>query len=165
MMGESASKTCLSRFLEKTITVTVLISFAALVVMMLWGTADVVLLKFGYPLPGTINWTEILNVIVLFLPLAYVTSKKSHIVVDIIVFKGRTKRVTDFVADLFILFFCALMAWQLCGQAWQSTRIMEFDQAAIKIYYFPGKIALAFGFLFSAFIALLQLLGLYGKQE
>jgi hypothetical protein len=42
---------------------------------------------------------------------------------------------------------------------------MEFDQAAIKIYYFPGKIALAFGFLFSAFIALLQLLGLYGKQE
>jgi len=144
---------------------TVWVSFASLMVMMLWGSADVVLLRFGYPVPGTINWTEVLNVIVLFLPLAYVTSKKSHIVVDLIAFKGKIKRVTGFVADLFVFLFCALMSWQLIVQAWRSIRIWEFDQAAIKVYFFPAKIALALGFLFSAVIALLQLFGQFRKPE
>jgi TRAP-type C4-dicarboxylate transport system permease small subunit len=144
---------------------TVAISFASLLLMMLWGAADVVFIQFGYPLPGTIHYTEVLNVIALFLPLAYVTRKKAHIVVDLIRYKGRAKRITDFLADLSIFVFSGFLAWQLGIRAWESVRIGEFDMIGIKVYLFPAKIALAIGALGSAIVALIYLCRHFTERE
>jgi TRAP-type C4-dicarboxylate transport system permease small subunit len=133
--------------------------WVVLVVMMVWVTADVVAQVFGSSLPETVNWTEILNVIGLSLPLAYVTMTKGHIVVDLFTLRGRAKRVKDIFGLILVFLFTALVAWQLGSYAWRSTRILEFEQLAIKIYWFPAKIALALGFIGSAIVALFQLIG------
>jgi TRAP-type C4-dicarboxylate transport system permease small subunit len=158
-MAQSKAKSSGSGILHKVIMATVAISFASLLLMMLWGTADVVFVKLGHPLPGTINYTEVLNVIVLFLPLAYVTHKKSHIVVDLITYKGRAKRVTEFVADFSVFIFSGFLAWQLGIRAWESLRSGEFDMIGVKVYLFPAKIALALGALGSTLVALIHVLG------
>jgi len=140
-------------FIEKTSLTLVVISFAALVLLMLWMTADVILVLFGYPIPGTINYTEILNVIILFLPLAYVTARRSHIVVDVIQYKGKARRITDFIADCSVLLYSVVLSWQLGIKAWTSVRTGEFDMIGIKVYVFPAKIALAIGVIGSALAA------------
>ena len=164
MVG-SKVKTHESGILYKISMGTVAVSFASLLLMMLWGTADVVFIGFGYPVPGTLHYTEVLNVIALFLPLMYVTSKRSHIVVDIITYKGRTKRITDFIADLLVFLFSIFFAWQLGVLAWESLRIGEFDMIGIKVYLFPAKIALAFGAIGSTVVALLQVIGNFRKGK
>ena len=164
-MAESEAKFHRSGVLYKVIMGTVAISFASLLLMMIWGAADVVFVMLGHPLPGTMNYTEVLNVIVLFLPLAYVTYKKAHIVVDLIPYKGRGKRVTEFVADISVFVFSGFLAWQLGIRAWESVRIGEFDMIGIKVYFFPAKIALAIGALGSAIVALIQVYGHFARRE
>ena len=140
--------------IEKISLTLVIISFAALALLMLWMTADVILVLFGYPIPGTINYTEILNVIILFLPLAYVTARRSHIVVDIIQYTGKAKQITDFVADCSVFLYSVVFSWQLGIKAWKSLSTGEFDMIGIKVFIFPAKIALAVGAIGSAFAAL-----------
>src|SRR3990172_5169500 len=121
--------------------------WVVIVVMMVWVTGDVIAQVFGSSLPETVNWTEILNVIGLTLPLAYVTMMKVHITVDLFTWRGRAKRVKDIFGLILVFLFTALVAWQLSILAWRSTRILEFEQLSIKIYWFPAKIALALGFI------------------
>jgi TRAP-type C4-dicarboxylate transport system permease small subunit len=142
-------------FIEKVSLALVIISFSALALLMLWMTADVVLVLFGYPIPGTINYTEILNVIILFLPLAYVTARRGHIVVDIIQYTGKAKQITDFIADCSVFLYCVVFSWQLGIKAWKSLSTGEFDMIGIKVFIFPAKIALAVGVIGSALAALM----------
>jgi TRAP-type C4-dicarboxylate transport system permease small subunit len=141
-------------FVEKISLTLVIISFAALALLMFWMTADVILVLFGYPIPGTINYTEILNVVILFLPLAYVTARRSHIVVDIIQYTGKAKRITDFIADCSVFLYSVVFSWQLGIKAWKSLSTGEFDMIGIKVFVFPAKIALAIGAIGSALAAL-----------
>lgn len=159
-----AEETC-TGFNEKIWLTLVIISFAALVLLMLWMTADVILVLFGHPIPGTINYTEILNVVILFLPLAYVTARRSHIVVDIIQYKGKARQISDLVADCSVFLYSVLFGWQLGIKAWSSVRTGEFDMIGIKVFVFPAKIALAVGALTSALAALFLILERFAGEK
>ncbi len=128
-------------------------------IMMVWGTTDVIMQVFYLHLPATVPWTEVFNVIALALPLGYVTSKKAHITSEIFTPRGRTKRAIDIMSMFLVLVFMGLLTWQLSLQAWQSLRGWEFDQSEIKIYWFPAKIALAFGYGSSFILVFWQLIG------
>lgn len=158
-MAEVPAEKYHTGFVEKIWLSLVVVSFAALALLMLWMTADVILVLFGYPIPGTINYTEILNVIILFLPLAYVTARRSHIVVDVIQYKGNAKRITDFIADCSVFLYSVLFSWQLGVKAWRSAGTGEFEMVGIKIFVFPAKIALAIGAGGSALAALFLIVG------
>jgi len=69
---------------EKTLEGLTLIGFAAVIVMMVWGTLDVVMQQFGSSLPATVAWTEVLNVMAVTLPLAYATYGRAHISIDLV---------------------------------------------------------------------------------
>jgi len=153
-MTELPERKNFTGFIEKISLSLVIISFTALALLMLWMTADVILVLFGYPIPGTINYTEILNVIILFLPLAYVTARRSHIVVDVIQYKGNAKRISDFIADCAVFLYSVVFSWQLGVKAWRSISSGEFEMVGIKIFVFPAKIALAIGAVGSALAAL-----------
>ena len=147
------------RYIQKILEGSAVAGWVVLVIMMVWGTADVVAQLFGYSVPATVAWTEIFNVIALGLPLAYVTSIKAHINVELFNMRGKTKRVSDVSVLILIFLFMSLLAWQLSIQAWRSVRLWEFDQVIIKIYWFPAKIALALGFIGSAIVVLFQIIG------
>ena len=93
------------------------------------------------------------------LPLAFATSKRSHISLDLITSRlpGRAKRVTDLIIMVIMFLFMGMLSWQISIQAWRSVKMWEFDHVFIKIYYFPSKIALALAFIMSAFVLLFQI--------
>jgi TRAP-type mannitol/chloroaromatic compound transport system permease small subunit len=152
-------------YVKKILEGSAVAGWAAIVVMMVLGTADVVLQVFGSSIPATVNWTEIFNVLGLILPLAYVTMMKAHIVVELFPLRGRAKRVNDIAGLILVFLFMALLAWQLSIQAWESTLIGEFDQVIIKIYWFPAKIALALAFIGSAIVVIFQLVGEFRRRK
>jgi TRAP-type mannitol/chloroaromatic compound transport system permease small subunit len=147
------------RYFHKILRGSARAGWVAFVLMMVWGTADVIGALLGHSIPATTAWTEILNVIGLALPLAYVTSIKGHINVELFNMRGKTKRVSDCIVLILVFLFISLLAWQLSRQAWRSIHIWEFDQVIIKIYWFPAKIALALGFMGSAIVVLFQIIG------
>jgi TRAP-type C4-dicarboxylate transport system permease small subunit len=154
--------------LKKILEGLTLIGFTAVIVMMLWGTIDVILQQFGSSLPATIAWTEILNVIAVTLPLAYATFGNVHISIDLVTRRltGKAKQVSHFIIMIMTFLFMALLSWQLGIQAWRSLMMREFDQLAIKVYYFPAKIALALAFIMAALVSLRRIINeVRGKGE
>ncbi len=145
-------------YIRKTLEATAMIGCAVIVVMMVWGTADVIAQLFHSSIPATVPWTEILNVIAVILPLAYVTYLRAHVDTELFNFPGKTKRVINVFVSIMIFLFMSLLAWQLSKQAWKSVRIWEFDHLIIKIYWFPAKIVLALSFLGSAIISMFQMI-------
>lgn len=147
-------------FVEKISAGLTLMAFVVILVVMLWNTIDVILWSFGSFIPATVPWTEVLNVVVVMLPLAYATSKRSHISLDLITSRlpARAKRVTDLIIMLIMFLFMVMFSWRLSIQAWRSVKMWEFDHVFIKIYYFPSKIALALAFIISALVLLFQII-------
>jgi len=153
------------RYIQRVLEGSAVAGWIVIMVMMVWVTGDVVAQLFGSSLPATVQWTEILNVMGFILPLAYVTMIKAHIVVNLFTLRGRAKRVKDIIGLVLVFLFTALVAWQLSILAWRSTRILEFEQLTIKIYWFPAKIALALGFVGSAIVVMFQLIGELGSRK
>ena len=151
--------TPIRKITEKLLKGMTILGFGAVIIMMIWGTLDVVLQQFGSSLPATVEWTEVLNVIAVTLPLAYATYGRVHITIDLLTSRatGRTKRITNYIVMVMTFLFMSMLTWQLTIQAWRSTMMREFDQLAIKIYYFPAKIALAFAFFMASLVVLFQI--------
>lgn len=131
----------------------------AIVVMMLWGASNAVSSWFRYGVPATVEWTEILNVIAIALPLVYVTSQKAHITIDLVIGRlyGRPKRAIYIMILFLTLFYSAFLAWQLSTQAWRSVKMWEFLSCEIPVYYWPAKVVLALGFIGMAAVTLYQI--------
>lgn len=146
-------------FADKTLRGLAFMGFVSVLLMMLVGTVDVILQGFGSSLPATVPWTEVLNVIAVMLPLAFATSERAHIAIDLVTGRlpRKGKRVADRIVMVVTFLFMAIMSWQLSIQAWRSLRTWEFDQLSVKIYYWPAKIALAIAFIMSAAIVLFQM--------
>jgi TRAP-type C4-dicarboxylate transport system permease small subunit len=147
------------RYIEKILEGSAVAGWAVIVLMMVWGTADVVGQVFHYSIPATVPWTEVLNVIAVILPLAYVTYLRNHVTAELFNIRGKAKRVLDIFILILIFLFMSVLAWQLSVQAWKSIRVWEFDQVIIKIYWFPAKIVLALGFIGSAIVTMCQIIG------
>jgi len=146
--------------IQKTLEATAILGCVTIFIMMFWGAFDVILQSLGYSIPATNAWTEILNVIALSLPLTYVTRKESHLNITLLTDKmsGRTKYLTETGALLIVLLFSALLAWQLSIRAWRSLEAWEFDQISINVYWFPGRIALALGYIGTTLVVMSQII-------
>jgi TRAP-type transport system small permease protein len=158
MMSESQSR--LQSVVDIALKAIAILGGATTFVMMFWGVLDVIMPLFGYYVPATVAYTEILNAIALSLPLAYVTWKGNHINVDIVInkLKGKYKLLTELGALIIVFLFSSLLAWQLSARALKSVADWEFDQLTISVYLFPGRIALALGFVGTSLVVMSQII-------
>ena len=147
-------------YIDKTLSGSAFFGWLVVIVMMLWGAGDVIFQIFGSSLPATYEWTEVLNVIAITIPLAYVARKKSHITITLFAQRltGRKKNLANILSLTLVFLFSGLLAWQLIIQAYYSVQMWEFDQLTIKVYWFPAKIALALGFTGTALVVLWQII-------
>jgi TRAP-type C4-dicarboxylate transport system permease small subunit len=165
MMPESQPR--LQSYTEIVLKATAILGCATTFIMMFWGAFDVILQVCGYSIPATVAWTEVLNTIALSLPLTYVTWKQTHINVDILTNKlsGKARFLNEIGTLIVVFLFTGLLAWQLSIRAWKSVMAWEFDQVTINVYWFPGRIALALGFIGSALVVLSQIIGKLRRQS
>jgi len=130
--------------------------FVVLIIMAIWILIDVVSGLFRLGLPGMVDWVEVLNVICIALALPYVTMQRKHIQIDLIqnYLSVRWKRILDRIALVVPFLFSALVAWRLSLEGWYSLKTWESNNVGIMVYWFPGKVALAFGFIMMALVVL-----------
>ena len=139
--------------------------FIVLAMMAFWILIDVCSGIFSWGLPGMVDWVEVLNVICIALPLPYVTLRRGHISMTLIEqrLSDTWKHVTDLIILTGIFLFSAVMAWPLSIEAWYSLKMLEKNDVGLVVYWFPGKIGLALGFIMMTLVVIIQLIGAVRK--
>lgn len=135
------------------------VGFSVLGVMAIWILVDVFSSIFGLGLPGMVGWVEVLNVICIALPLPYVTLKRRHISMDLINrhLSKRQQHIQEIAVPILILFYSAILSWRLSLQALYSLKNLESVNVGITVYWFPGRIALAVGFITMSLVLIMQI--------
>jgi len=141
--------------------------FIVLAIMAMWIVVDVFSGIFRWGLPGMVDWVEVLNVICVALPLPYVTLRKGHISMTLIEHRlsNRGKHLADLMILTGIFLFSAVMAWRLSIEAWYSLKIWERNDVGLVVYWFPAKIGLAFGFIMTSLVVIIQLIGAVSRKR
>jgi len=102
-----------------------------LAVMMFLTLADVIGRFFNSPIVGTVEVTELIMGMMIYLGVGYTTIHRGHIRVDILItrFSTRVQATLDTVTFLIAFLFMALVSWRLFLQA--ASRIENNDMTQI----------------------------------
>ena len=153
---------------EKAARLLAYIGFVVLVIMAIWILVDVFSGIFRWGFPGMVDWVEVLNVICIALPLPFLTIHRKHIYMTLIqkYLNARQQRILDIITFTIIFLFSALVAWRVSIEALYSLKNWESNDVGMTVYWFPGKIGLALGFITMALAVLAQLISaILGRIE
>ena len=134
--------------------------FIVLAIMAIWILIDVFSGIFKLGFPGMVQWVEVLNVICIALPLPFVTIQRKHIYMTLIqkYLTDAQQRMFDIVIFVIVFLFAAIVAWRVSLEAIYSLKYWEHSNVGITVYWFPGKVGLAIGFITMALAVLGQLI-------
>lgn len=108
---------------------------------------------FATPFPASVEISQLIQPYVVFLPLAYALSTGSHVRVTLLTERmgGALRRWVSYIPYVIGLIFFSIMAYMSWLNFWESFRINETMLAAVKLYWWIGKLAMPLG---TAMIAL-----------
>lgn len=125
-------------------------------ILMILDTADVVgRYIFNRPITGTLEYSKLLAVVMVFLSWGYIQAIKAHIKVDLVIsrFSPRAQVITDFVTSFIFLGLFSLIVWRAPLVAIAHWRIgLSLDVTQVPTA--PFELLTAFG----AFIVCLELI-------
>jgi TRAP-type C4-dicarboxylate transport system permease small subunit len=125
----------------------VFVAGATQVSMMVMMTAHVIARKLGMPIPGALEASEQLMVVVFSFPLAAIGLRRAHIVFDLFTTRlpSRIRAKLELVGDIAgaLLFgLLGLKAWHI---AWNNYLIGEYTKGVLDFRIWPFRFALALG--------------------
>lgn len=135
----------LLRFLR---AISVGVSSVALLALTLMIVADTFFrYVFSAPFPASVEISQLIQPYVVFLPLAYALATGSHVRVTLLSERitGPLQRWIDGLPYLIGLLFFSVMAYMSALNFWESFVINETMLAAIKLYWWIGKLAMPLG--------------------
>lgn len=145
----------MSRILDHSVSITrslswlfVGLSGLALLVLTLMTTADTFMrYVFNAPFPASVEISQLIQPYVIFLPFAFALSSGSHVRVTLFTdkLKGRPKAIVDFIPFLIGSIFFTVMTYISWIRFYDSFRINETMLAAIRLYWWVGKMAMPIG--------------------
>jgi len=102
---------------------------------------------FSSPFPASVEISQLIQPYVVFLPLAYALATDSHVRVTLLTqrLRGKAKKLVAAFAFLVGLVFFSIMAYMSGLNFWESFQINETMLAAIKLYWWIGKLAMPLG--------------------
>jgi TRAP-type C4-dicarboxylate transport system permease small subunit len=130
-----------------------------LAIMMFLTLADVIGRLFGSPIVGTVEVTELIMGMMIYLGVGYTTLYRAHIRVDILItrFSLRTQSALDVLTYLIAFAFMAFVCWRLFLQA--ASRIENNDITQIwEIPVWPVAFIMAFASILMVTSLLLHLM-------
>ena len=113
--------------------------------MMFLTLFDVIGRAFDHPISGSVEVTELIMGIMIYLGVGYTTFLRGHIRVDILIinFRPRIQGILDFVTGLVGLFITILISWQLFIQA--HSRMTNNETTQIwEVSLWPWAFIMAF---------------------
>ncbi len=137
------------------------LGWAALLLMLLLGTFDVIgTFFFGKAIVGAFELAEAALAVVMFLGLVHVQAARGHIVVDLVTGKlsGKMAQLSDCVALLgtaAALYLIARQTWPLMIESW---RIHEVASGSFNFPIYPVKTLVCLGATAATVVAAIQFL-------
>lgn len=150
-------------FLNKVLLV---LGGVAVLALMLLATGNVVLRILHLPFRGTYEIVSFLGAVVIAFGLGYTQKHRDNIVVDILTerFPKDLQVAIDKFADLCIMVFFGIVAWQLCVWAGKLVEGREVSET-LKVIYYPFVYATALGFAVLSLTALIDFLKKLFREE
>ncbi len=144
--------------LAKTSRVISTIAMVVIVVMMLFTTTDVILRYFfNRPIRGSMELTQLMLLLAVFLGIAYIQYRKGHISVSVLTdrFPRKVQDILSIVAYVFSLGIIGFMTWAAFDHLkyiWDIAR----TTLILKVPVAPFQFALFFGYLMLFLVLLLD---------
>ena len=133
-------------------------------VMALLVASDVLLRNIlGKPITGAVEVTQLMMPAIIFLALAYALAQGAHVRVSLLI--GRLPPQSQLWAEIFAcvvgVVFCVVLLYFAFLYCWEAVRAKELIMAAVKLPWWPSKVAMVVGlFVFSLQFFLILLLNL-----
>ena len=124
------------------------LSGAALLVLTFMITADTFFrYVFSAPFPASVEISQLIQPYVIFPPFAYALATKTHVRVTMVTqrFRGRFKTVVEVLPFVVGLLFFGVLTYVSWLNFWESVIINETMLAAVKLYWWIGKLAMPLG--------------------
>jgi TRAP-type C4-dicarboxylate transport system permease small subunit len=155
----------INKFLNK---VLLILGGLAVLALMLLATGNVGLRIFHLPFRGTYEIVSFLGAITIAFGLGYTQKRRDNIVVDILTerFPPGLQTAIAWFADVCIMVFFGIVAWQLYVWAGKLQEGREVSET-LKVIYYPFVYATAVGFAVLSLTSLVQVLKrlLHEKEE
>ena len=133
---------------ERVATFLLYVSVAAIVVVAIAGTADVVMsVVANRPIPGVFELTELSLVLVIFMAQPFVMLTGSHIALDLIALRPGTLlcKLRDSLTLLMGLLCYGVVAWTGAQAFLASLAVRQATDGIVAIPVYPVKFLLSFG--------------------
>jgi len=140
---------------------TAFLGAAAIIIMMLSVSADILARKFlGKPIPGVVETNELLMVIIIFMGLGITQILGKNVRMDAVIVRVRpgAQRGLHIFITLIVLGLVSLLAWQTAAEALKSIGMREIRFGSIPFPVWPSKLALPIGSILLWFVLLVDLL-------
>jgi TRAP-type C4-dicarboxylate transport system permease small subunit len=134
------------------------VSGAALLLLVLLATSNVTMRLFGIPFAGTYEIVAFLGALVTAGALAHTQRRRDHIMVDILTdrFPPLVKRLLDAVSDLLAATLFGIASWQI--SAWGGKlRVSGELSETLQLKFYPFVYATAAGFGLLTLVLVLQM--------
>jgi len=99
------------------------------------------------PVPGTIEITEALMVIIAGMLLAYTQAMRGHINVEFLVERlpAGLRKAFSLIVLLLALGVCVILVWQNWGMGLDAWAVKDYSSTPPNVPYYPAKLLLAVG--------------------
>jgi TRAP-type C4-dicarboxylate transport system permease small subunit len=137
--------------LRKLVLLSAAIAGASLLTMMLVTCVDVILRKFGHPLPGAYDIVKMAAGVTIACALPYTTAVKGHVAVEFFYHRlGRRGRVVaDTLLRLLIMALFSLFTWELVHHGARLRRSGEVSMTLqLPVFWVPYVMAFACALVF-----------------
>ena len=134
---------------------------ALVFLLMLLVSAEIVARHiFNSPIPGHVEAATLSLVLILYLGLAYAQLMHAHVRVEIFIFrvKGKKREILESLTLFLSLIPSVLMLWATAQKAIVSVKGREFVSGVANFPVWPGRCAVAFGFILLSLTLTVQML-------
>lgn len=124
------------------------ISGVALLILTFMITADTFFrFVFSAPFPASVEISQLIQPFVIFPPFAYALATNTHVRVTMVTqhFKGRFRKAVELFPFLVGFIFFSILTYVSWLNFWESVSINETMLAAVKLYWWIGKLAMPMG--------------------
>lgn len=141
-------------------------AIAALLIILVVGTADVLAQLVSKPLPFKLELSETLFAVSVFLGWPAVQSGRMHITVDVFSknYRPAMRRAVTLISDLLALGFFGLITWTIWKLALKSVAMGEISAGYLSFPVYPFKLFCAVGATLTVIVLLIQITRLGAKS-
>ena len=146
----------LDRLIKQLVSVAFFGAVAAMLCIMVIGSADVVGVALSAPVPAALEAQETLLAVSIFLAIAHAQRRGEHIAVDLILtqLSDRTRRHLKLLPLICGVFACAIIGARTWTLAMSSLNVSETANAIVAFPIYPAKFLVSIG----AWIATMEFL-------